>query len=113
MNGAQPRVSSPRSGSSTLITSAPMSPSSIVQNGPASTRVRSMTFSPSSAGICGTCRSVAPSRGARGERKQFLSRQLVDVVDDLRVGAPDLLQPGGWHPLLGVLLGVLHLGRGD
>src|SRR3954453_922491 len=51
MNGAQPRVSSPAPGSSILMTSAPMSPSSIVQKGPASTRVRSMTFSPSRAGM--------------------------------------------------------------
>src|SRR4051794_18743523 len=51
MNGAQPRVSSPEPGSSILMTSAPMSPSSIVQNGPASTRVRSMTFSPSRGGM--------------------------------------------------------------
>src|SRR3954451_17193066 len=51
MNGAQPRVSSPEPGSSILMTSAPMSPSSIVQNGPASTDVRSMTFSPSRGGM--------------------------------------------------------------
>src|SRR5438270_5411405 len=51
MNGPQPRVSSPCRGSSILSTSAPMSPSIIVQNGPATTRVRSMTRIPSSGGM--------------------------------------------------------------
>ena len=45
-NGGQWRVSSPRPGSSILITSAPMSPSSIEQNGRARMRVRSTTRSP-------------------------------------------------------------------
>src|SRR5215470_17418317 len=48
--GGQPRVSSPLPGSSTLMTSAPMSPSDMEQNGPASTRVRSMTRMPASGG---------------------------------------------------------------
>src|SRR5262245_2163910 len=48
--GGQPRVSSPLPGSSILMTSAPMSPSDIAQNGPASTRVRSMTRTPWSGG---------------------------------------------------------------
>src|SRR3954454_7923123 len=51
MNGPQPRVSSPCAGSSILSTSAPMSPSIIVQNGPATTRVRSTTRIPSSGGM--------------------------------------------------------------
>src|SRR5262249_41823688 len=42
--GVQARVSSPRSGSSILTTSAPMSPSIIVQKGPARVRVRSTTL---------------------------------------------------------------------
>src|SRR5262245_26373059 len=42
--GVQERVSSPRSGSSILMTSAPMSPSIIVQKGPARVRVRSTTL---------------------------------------------------------------------
>src|ERR1700730_13253654 len=50
VKGGQPRVSSPLPGSSTLMTSAPMSPSDIEQNGPASTRVRSMTRMPASGG---------------------------------------------------------------
>src|SRR5262245_10376712 len=44
--GGQLRVSSPFPGSSTLITSAPMSPSIMAQNGPARTRVRSSTRMP-------------------------------------------------------------------
>src|SRR5215813_7590300 len=44
--GGQPRVSSPLPGSSTLMTSAPMSPRIIEQKGPASTRVRSSTRIP-------------------------------------------------------------------
>ena len=44
-------MSSPPSGRSTLITSAPRSPSSIVANGPASTREKSATRIPSSGGI--------------------------------------------------------------
>src|SRR5262245_44338620 len=50
VKGGQPRVSSPLPGSSTLMTSAPMSPSDMEQNGPASTRVRSMTRTPASGG---------------------------------------------------------------
>src|SRR5262247_1694071 len=50
VKGGQPRVSSPLPGSSTLRTSAPMSPSDMEQNGPASTRVRSMTRTPASGG---------------------------------------------------------------
>src|SRR5215510_5007686 len=42
--GVQERVSSPRSGSSILMTSAPMSPSIMVQKGPARVRVRSTTL---------------------------------------------------------------------
>src|SRR5262245_6123533 len=45
-NGGQLRVSSPLPGSSTLMTSAPMSPSIMAQNGPARTRVRSRTRIP-------------------------------------------------------------------
>src|SRR5687768_11413281 len=49
MNGGpQARVSSPLPGCSTLMTRAPMSPSSIVQYGPDRTRVRSRTVRPAS-----------------------------------------------------------------
>src|SRR5499426_3186841 len=50
VKGGQPRVSSPLPGSSTLITSAPMSPRDMAQKGPASTRVRSMTRMPARGG---------------------------------------------------------------
>src|SRR5258708_38996865 len=46
--GGQLRVSSPFPGSSTLMTSAPMSARFIEQTGPASTRVKSRTRMPSS-----------------------------------------------------------------
>ena len=45
-NGPIWRASSPRPGASTLITRAPRSASTIVQYGPASTRVRSITVMP-------------------------------------------------------------------
>src|SRR4029450_8728766 len=45
-NGGQLRVSSPLPGSSTLMTSAPMSPSILAQKGPARTRVRSRIRTP-------------------------------------------------------------------
>src|SRR5690349_6214363 len=51
MNGAQPRDSSPSPGSSILTISAPMSPSIMVQKGPARTRVRSTTLRPVSGGM--------------------------------------------------------------
>src|SRR5712664_4834595 len=50
-NGGQLRVSSPLPGSSTLMTSAPMSPSIIAQKGPARTRVRSRTRIPASGAL--------------------------------------------------------------
>src|SRR5436190_10258116 len=53
MYGAHARVSSPCCGSSIFSTSAPMSPSIIVQKGPATTRVRSMTRSPCSGAMSG------------------------------------------------------------
>ena len=57
-NGVQPRVSSPRSGSSILTTSAPMSPMSMVQKGPAMVRVRSTTLTPSRAETIATSLAV-------------------------------------------------------
>ena len=58
--GAKPRESSPRPGTSILMTSAPRSARFIVQNGPASTRVRSMTRIPAS-GFCSiTLKSSSP-----------------------------------------------------
>src|SRR5437764_8091254 len=48
MKGGKCRVSSPSPGGSIFSTSAPRSPRLWVQNGPASTRVRSMTRIPAS-----------------------------------------------------------------
>src|SRR5262252_4806613 len=59
MNGGpQPRVSSPWPGGSILITSAPMSPSVMVQSGPARMRVRSTTRSPASGPLASVIWSV-------------------------------------------------------
>src|SRR5262245_33403923 len=70
-NGGQPRVSSPLPGSSILITSAPMSPSAIAQNGPASTRVRSMTRMPASGG-----RGTGARRARAGAAVRVFGRRL-------------------------------------
>src|SRR5437667_464671 len=102
-NGGQPRVSSPLPGSSILMTSAPMSPSSIAQYGPARTRVRSRTRIPFSGWSArGTASSfhdplgqaprdgvdaVAGVSGAPPEQARALQRphvrEVVDVVDGL------------------------------
>src|SRR5215468_9541576 len=63
-NGGHPRVSSPLPGSSTLMTSAPMSPRDMAANGPASTRVRSMTRMPAS----GPRERAGRGRGEAGRR---------------------------------------------
>src|SRR5215831_7848243 len=63
VGGTQPRVSSP-AGLSTLITSAPRSPSSIVQYGPARTREKSATSRPASGP--GRAAGPAPSAGTAG-----------------------------------------------
>src|SRR5687768_1157698 len=99
-NGGQPRVSSPLPGSSTLMTSAPMSPSSMAQYGPASTRVRSRTrtsFNGCSAGMWPPVPhplgqaprdgvgAIAGVTGAPPEQPRALERaevgEVVDVVD--------------------------------
>src|SRR5260221_9562073 len=75
MNGGpQARVSS-SAGGSTLITSAPWSPSIIVQIGPASTRERSMTRRPSSAP------TLIREEVARDDQLLDLARPLVDAGD--------------------------------
>src|SRR5712691_11886753 len=83
--GGQPRVSSPLPGSSTLMISAPMSPSDIKQNGPARTRVRSMTRMPARGGlgrrligVFFLCVATGPSspdafRHALGDRRDLLA----------------------------------------
>src|SRR5262249_55133960 len=54
-------------GGSTLITSAPMSPSIIVQNGPARMRLRAITRKPSSAPAAGSL--IGASSFAHGGRR--------------------------------------------
>ena len=75
--GPQARVSSPPSGRSTLITSAPRSPSSIAASGPASTREKSATRIPSSGGMGG--HTSAPVRTL--------------VISDLHLGRADGRRP--------------------
>src|SRR5690349_11137230 len=88
-NGGQPRVSSPLPGSSTLITSAPMSPSSMAQYGPAKTRVRSSTRMPFS------------GASARGIGSSFhdsfreTARDGVDAIAGMARPAPE--QPRALH----------------
>ena len=66
--GPQARVSSPPSGRSTLITSAPRSPSSIAASGPASTREKSATRIPSSMARMGRA-STSSRRSMRNARR--------------------------------------------
>src|SRR5206468_6801185 len=102
-NGGQLRVSSPLPGSSTLITSAPMSPSIIAQKGPARTRVRSRTRAPASGPLACATESSFPGalRQALRDRAHALAgaagpapeepraveraevREVVDVADRL------------------------------
>src|SRR5438046_7336872 len=74
--GGQLRVSSPFPGSSILMTSAPMSPSVIEQNGPARTRVRSRTRMPARGWSARDTRLAFPdSLGeARGDRVHAVAR---------------------------------------
>lgn len=58
--GPQPRVSSPRTAGSTLMTSAPRSPKFIVQNGPAKTLDKSKTRIPLNG-----CRRIPPLTACR------------------------------------------------
>src|SRR5262249_19666939 len=81
-NGGHFRVSSPLPGSSILTTSAPMSASIIVQNGPARTRVRSSTRTPSSGLVRATFASLEePTHHAAGHR--------VDAVAGTTGAAPE------------------------
>src|SRR5262249_30677286 len=110
-NGGHARVSSPLPGSSSLMTSAPMSPRIMAQNGPASTRVRSSTRTPvrgrSARGTLPPLPhplgqaardgvdTVAGAAGAAPEQPRALERpqvgEIVDVVDRLdRHRRPDL-----------------------
>src|SRR5579859_134964 len=83
--GPHPLVSSPVPGRSTLITSAPRSPSSIAAYGPASTRARSSTCTPAS-GPAIASRPVLASavpysaNGLRRGCRQCLSRHHVRLL---------------------------------
>ena len=89
-NGAHSRVSSPCLGSSILITSAPMSPSSIVHSGPASTRVKSRTRSPVSGNsepadsvmwrVTGVRPSATRDASRRSDSKPYLRMRTVQLV---------------------------------
>src|SRR2546421_12287046 len=73
MNGGpQLRVSSPLPGGSTLITSAPMSPSIMVHSGPARIRVRSSTRMPASAPLAEAVIGSCPLPAHRGRRVEVL-----------------------------------------
>src|SRR5437773_2372370 len=87
-NGGQLRVSSPLPGSSTLMTSAPMSPSIIAQKGPARTRVRSRTRIPASGALLFATWSSFPDA---------LGQALRDRVDPVAaVAGPATEEP---HPV--------------
>src|SRR5260370_26627933 len=97
MRGAWPRESSPRPGSSILITSAPRSARFIAQNGPASTRLRSSTRMPAS-GFSSSMKflslsDLAPPRtrllllrthrfGRRHDEARLFSRALLLLCED-------------------------------
>src|SRR3990172_1749527 len=93
--GGQPRVSSPLPGSSTLMTSAPMSASAMEQKGPASTRVRSTTRIPASGGRTARERPRA-AREAGFDRTVSLPTRppFPDALDDALGDGGHLLAPG-------------------
>lgn len=69
------RIVSPLPGSSTLTTSAPNSPSTVAQNGPASTLDRSRTRTPSSAFFFGSpCAFMKPPPGGKNIRSTTVAR---------------------------------------
>src|SRR4029450_2111384 len=104
-NGAQPRVSSPLPGSSILITSAPMSPSAIAQNGPASTRVRSMTRMAASGGRAAG-RRVGPLVRLRLAPGSPLEEPLHEALAD---GGDSLAPRAGAAPEEARPVGVAHV----
>src|ERR1700722_18120679 len=73
MRGANPRESSPRPGSSILMTSAPRSARFIAQNGPASTRLRSSTRMPAS-GFSSSMKFLSLSESAPPRTRLLLLR---------------------------------------
>src|SRR5919106_3843725 len=132
-NGGHERVSSPLPGSSSLITSAPMSPRIIEQNGPASTRVRSRTRIPvSGRSARGTfpplphplgeaprdrVDTIAGTAGATPEQSRPLHRakvrEIVDVVDGLDRHRRADLESVGSGPVTDEAAAALELDDGD
>src|SRR5947207_2362640 len=95
MNGGpQLRVSSPRSGGSTLITSAPMSPSIMVHSGPARIRVRSTTRTPASAPLAGAVIASRPLPPHRGRRVEVLGATLEVGFELALVAQAEFLEVG-------------------
>src|SRR5215475_10675384 len=106
MYGAHARVSSPWTGSSIFRTSAPRSPSIIVQNGPATTRVKSTTRIPCSGGMRHYPANATDRKrrdvvdggfDVRARRRELETqalndRVLPDVDDGLRHDAADAVQ---------------------
>src|SRR6266850_355974 len=84
--GPQLRVSSPLPGGSTLMTSAPISPSIMVHNGPARMRVRSSTRTPASAPLAGAVIGSGPLPAHRRGRVEVLGAA-VDIVFKLALVA--------------------------
>src|SRR2546422_1078703 len=102
--GGQLRVSSPFPGSSILMTSAPMSPSIIEQNGPARTRVRSRTRTPTRGWSArDTLSSFPGSLGeAPGDRVHAVTRT---------TGAPPEEAGAGPRAGMGEVVDVVHRPR--
>src|SRR5262245_50557241 len=96
MYGPQPRVSSPWSGSSILITAAPMAPSINVQKGPATTRVRSRTRIPLKGGMPGSLPRAADGMNAGDREVGDVTRDVVDGVGRERMVEPETLGDGVW-----------------
>src|SRR5215475_10159333 len=94
MNGGpQPRVSSPVPGGSILITSAPMSPSIMVQSGPARMRVRSTTRSPAS-GPLAACVIASALSPHRGRRVEVLGAAVEIILELALVAHPEFAEVG-------------------
>src|SRR5882724_4004336 len=96
MNGGpQPRVSSPVPGGSILITSAPMSPSIMVQSGPARMRVRSTTRIPASGPLASfICYVPGLFAAHRGRRVEIPGAAVEIVLERLLVAHAEFLEVG-------------------
>ena len=90
MKGPIARASSPRPGNSTLMTRAPRSANTIVQYGPARTRVRSTTSTPESGPAAVTSLAIVRLSDLLRFESIFHSAQLVEkflgeAITELRV----------------------------